>query len=108
VKETRFPLVETFGVKGLSEPQKLVIQVVADLVKEGPQEASKSDNLTALCGSHPDSNPRDSVPPRGGIKPVEFTPAPGGTYRQHLNPQSWDLEAGRDSGNKLLANSFCS
>ncbi len=106
VEKARFSLVESYGVEGVCEPQKLIIHVVTDLVKESPQKTSKSDNLPALCRSHPDGNTRGLVSLPGIVQPLELTPAPGGTCRKHLNLHSWNLETGRESRHELLTDLF--
>jgi len=43
VHQTGLTLVEPLGVKGFRESEKLVVQMVAELMHQGPQESSEGD-----------------------------------------------------------------
>src|SRR5882724_7810853 len=58
MKETRFALVEALRVQRVAEVEERVVEVVAELVEERPQEGLEGDDLSALRGQHPD---RDHV-----------------------------------------------
>ncbi|MBI2989551.1 MAG: hypothetical protein HYY45_22555 [Deltaproteobacteria bacterium] len=55
--ETGLALVEALGMERVREPEKLVVQVVAEFMDQGPQESPKGDHLMALSRAHPDGDP---------------------------------------------------
>src|SRR5512144_2821954 len=53
IGKDRLALVEAFGVERLRQPEHLVVEVVAELVHECPQERAKRDDVLALRRAHP-------------------------------------------------------
>ena len=60
-KETRLALVEPFGMKGLLEPELLVVEMVTELVKKRAKKRLELHDLDTLCGSHPYRDSADAV-----------------------------------------------
>src|SRR6185436_7862696 len=53
LEQARFALEESLGVKRVLELEQLVIQVMAELVEQRPQERPKRDHAPVMRGPHP-------------------------------------------------------
>ena len=54
MEKTRFPFIEAFGVEGVREPVKLIVQVVAELMEQRAQEGLERDDAPVFCCAHPE------------------------------------------------------
>jgi hypothetical protein len=53
MKQAGFPFEKTLGVKRFFQAQKFIIEVMAELVKDGAKECLKGHHLFSLGCSHP-------------------------------------------------------
>jgi len=104
--ETGFSLVEALGVEGLRQLEMLIVQVMTELMDQGPQKSPKGHHLPSLRRAHPDGDPSGPAPLHGIVQTVKFPPAPGRSHRQDCNTERTDLEADREGGNQLLTERF--
>jgi hypothetical protein len=105
--EAGLSLVEALGVEGLREIEKLIVQVVAEFMDQGPEEGPEGDYLTALSRAHPNGDPGGSVALRGVVKTVKFSPTPRWTRCHDFNLDRVNFETGRNSGHDCFAGGFC-
>jgi len=83
-EEARFTLEEAFRVERLPESEKLVVEVVAQLVEERAEKRLELDDLYSLGGAHPNRDDARSTL-TGFIEAVKLTRRPGGSSFQDLD-----------------------
>ncbi len=92
VKEARLPLVEPLGVEGVREAKKPVVEVVAKLVEERPEERAEPNHPPLASRAHPEGDFRGQAAGPLRIEAMEFSPPRMRPGREDLDPHGIDSE----------------
>jgi hypothetical protein len=97
VKQARFALVEALRVQRVAEVEQGVVQVMAELVQQRPEEGAVGHHLAALGGQHPDSDDVTAVTVRGCVETLQLAAAERGAAGRHTHAHGGHAERRADA-----------
>ncbi len=93
MEEAGFTLIEALGVKGIRKMVQMIIQMMADFVKERAEECPERDDTTMLGRAHPERDDSRRSAFCQLIQSMQLAPLGRRPYSKHFYAEWRNAEA---------------